>query len=524
MIIDNKKVINIITEGKTVIRITDTLSGKVMYEKNTVEYFYLENETVLPNTITLSKTGTPLTTDLQYSYDAVDWQDVDLTASSTTYTLSRLSDRVYFRSTTGFSKYATDYLKLTSQRNYNVGGNILTLIDYRDVDNLTEIPDYSFYNLFNGSTYLTRANFDLGNATTIGDIAFRNAFYNCSKITEVPKFENFTTVGEYSFYNCFYGCTSLTTAPTFENVNTLERYSFTSCFYNCSSLTTAPKFDKIIKVFDYTFRQCFQNCKSLTEAPDFSNVTTVGTSGFAQCYSGCTALNYVYAPKIGSWNSTNFTNWLSSVAPSGTMKVSITTANIPTDNTSGIPSGWTTEYYEKFTTIYVANAPIHYAFNTGEGQQYYGGTTAKTIIPDGATTLTLQNPMHYYDYVEIDGQRYEFDSPIPIDDIINKTVIAQKLVNLTFIDTQASYEGCYFKIGTEDAVDLPPYTYTPYIVQVPYYLNDNEIYVYRNGKGITELQGIQQNDETKSTIEKEFTIKVSELPINNTTIEYYRQT
>lgn len=67
MYINDKLVSAIQMDGKSVTKITDE-NGKVLWEYFN-DYFYVQNENALMNTLTLTKTGTPAATDLQYKLD-----------------------------------------------------------------------------------------------------------------------------------------------------------------------------------------------------------------------------------------------------------------------------------------------------------------------------------------------------------------------------------------------------------------------------------------------------------------------
>jgi hypothetical protein len=54
-------------------------------------------------------------------------------------------------------------------------------------------------------------------------------------------------------------------------------------------------------------------------------------------FRDCTKLNYIKT-NIVSWDKSNTTDWLKNVASSGTVETPST--NIPTNSTSGMPSGW----------------------------------------------------------------------------------------------------------------------------------------------------------------------------------------
>ena len=165
--------------------------------------------------------------------------------------------------------------------NYAVGGNLMSLIDYNNMDT-AELSDGCFSNLFYESSHLTdAAKLILPDKTATN--CFKQMFYNCSKLTKAPKLPA-TTLADGCYRALFYGCTSLINAPELP-----AKWTSADCykelFYGCSKLN------------------------SLT----------------------------VYADYIGSYQC--LMDWLSGVASSGTFRNlgSATYDRGP----SGIPVGWT---------------------------------------------------------------------------------------------------------------------------------------------------------------------------------------
>lgn len=203
------------------------------------DYFYIKNEYYGNNTISWAKYGTPNCTDLQYSYDKTTWTNVTDGGNITTM---QGGDTVYFRSSTGWSKNSSNYIKFSTTQNCSVGGNLCTLIDYINADTILTIPDYAFFRIFNTLDKLISCeNVTLGNATTIGEYSFSNAFYACISLTTCPDFSGVTTIGGYGLSQAFKDCQSLAavTAPNIQNLtqnNVLE-----SWLYNAGTQATGTK-------------------------------------------------------------------------------------------------------------------------------------------------------------------------------------------------------------------------------------------------------------------------------------------
>lgn len=251
------------------------------------DYFYLENISGSTTQFMVIKNGTPASTDLAYSLDKVTWTDIHNGG-----TISNVANnaKVYFRSTTGFSNSQSDYYRLFSNKNFNAGGLIATLFDYTNTNTITAIPNYGLYTLFSGYGNLVHANIDFYGISTIGNFGCYCMFENSTKLITIPDFSPVSNVGEYGVKFTFAGCTSLQTPA------------------------------------------------------DLSNVTTVESNGCGYMYQGCVLLTEAIAPNVSSYDQNKFTMWLNNVASTGVVRKPAG-LTIPTDNASGIPTGWTTEDY-----------------------------------------------------------------------------------------------------------------------------------------------------------------------------------
>ena len=360
-------------------------------------YFYLQNTTNGSNTFTLNTTGTPATSDLSYSIDGSNWVAFGLNTATETVIVPQ-GGKIYLRSSTGLSTNGNNYVKFSMIRQHTAGGHIASLLDYTNMDSCSSIPDKSFMNLFYGDTYLTDTSaMDWHGVTAIGKFSCHSMFYNCTSLTAAPDLSDVASIDSDGCEYMFYGCSSLTAAPDLSDVARIGEWSCRDMFNGCASMTSATGFGKLTSVSAHgctgMFRGCslltstldlsgvtsigdngctgmFAYCTSLTAAPDLSKVTTVGGYGCsqmfmyctslttaadlrrvttvggncAQMYAHCESLTSVYAPRISSWNTDNFWNWLDSVAVSGVV-YKPSSLTIPSNSASGVPSGWTTQNY-----------------------------------------------------------------------------------------------------------------------------------------------------------------------------------
>lgn len=106
------------------------------------------------------------------------------------------------------SAYGIDN-SFSSTKQYNVYGNIMSLISGDTFENATELSGtYAFSNLFGDSTGLVSAEHLVLPATTLRYSCYKSMFWGCTSLTTAPKLPA-TTLAESCYENMFYGCTSL---------------------------------------------------------------------------------------------------------------------------------------------------------------------------------------------------------------------------------------------------------------------------------------------------------------------------
>ena len=294
--------------GKIVERIK--MRNEVVWEKVQpvdVDYFYIENTYEGTNIISLEDNQQVLQpfSDLQYSKDKDSW--TTFTPSTTALDISlNQGEKLYIR---GDANLGHVRLQISGSESHNVGGNINTLINYNDPNNVV-LSSTAFEYLFKNDTKLTSASNLTLPATTLAIACYASMFQGCTSLTSTPELPA-TTLAQTCYQFMFLGCTSLTSTPILPA---------TTLANDC-------------------YRYMFSDCTSLVNAPSLP-ATTLKNYCYEGMFSNCTSLNYitVYADDISATNCTS--NWLSGVASSGTFH-NLGSATYTTDSTSGIPSGWT---------------------------------------------------------------------------------------------------------------------------------------------------------------------------------------
>ncbi len=239
----------------------------------------------------------------------------------------------------------------------------------------TTLADYCYQSMFNGCTSLTEA--PALPAMSLAPYCYRYMFNGCTSLTEAPALPAMS-LAPYCYRYMFYGCTSLTEAPALP-ATTLAQYCYDSMFHGCTSLTEAPALPATSLAYS-CYRLMFGGCTSLTEAPALP-ATTLAQDCYNQMFYDCTSLNEVtcLATDISAENCT--TDWLSGVATTGTFHKNVVMEDWPTNNASGIPTGWNVEEVSIVCPITVAANPTEGGTVSGAGDYYYGSTCTLTAEP-----------------------------------------------------------------------------------------------------------------------------------------------
>ena len=371
------------------------------------DFFYIENLYNGLNTLTLKKTGSPTTgSDIQWSGDLVTWTPVTYDANNEFLIgIPNQSQKIYFRSSTGFSYDVDNYFTFTASESHSVGGDARTLIDYTNSSLNTAVAS-CLRSLFDGDTELTDAStLDLSKITILAVSCYRKMFNGCTSLTKVPALPA-TTLEADCYNSMFRSCTSLTKAPDLP-ATMLASSCYNSMFSRCSALVSAPALPATTLAAD-CYNSMFYLCSSLNEACTELPATVSASQCYYQMYCYCSALEYspdIYCSpdttkafmfmfygcsslreiRIHSttWDTTNTTNWVTNVAASGWLYNFAQITTIPTGN-DGIPTGWTqtrcdylkiTNEYNGSNTISLyrrsaANRYVDFSYSTDGGSTW----------------------------------------------------------------------------------------------------------------------------------------------------------
>lgn len=168
---------------------------------------------------------------------------------------------------------------------------------------------------------------------------FVRMFFNCTSLTWAPKLPA-TELAELCYYNMFRQ-TAITSYLFRLPATNLVKNCYREIFNGCASLqVVADDLLPATNLAQQCYQQLFTNCTSLTKAPELPAEALVSEC-YKQMFSNCPALHYIKCLATTGINATNLLQWVNKVSSEGTFVKSSAVTSWPTNNPSGIPSGWT---------------------------------------------------------------------------------------------------------------------------------------------------------------------------------------
>lgn len=287
------------TRNKDVILIQDATTLEIMWPPYTppvpqADYFYVRNEYNGNNNVKFKiniynsapASGT-FTTTVKYSKDGVNFDNMVVTDEITLQS----GETVYFRNTNGkWSYYQEEPISglaivLTTTQACSVGGNMNSLLDYRDMNNV-QLPQGCFAHFFDEAEHIQSVGTITLPATTLSDSCYSSMFCDVTAMTTAPVLPA-TTMQPYCYNNMFSGCTGLTSAPVLA-ATTLDTGCYNTMFAGCTALTTAPSLPATT-LEDFCYGGMFRECSSLTSAPVLAS-TSLAEGCYGSMFFDCTSL------------------------------------------------------------------------------------------------------------------------------------------------------------------------------------------------------------------------------------------
>lgn len=356
---------NIIIPEGSVTKITDSL-GRILWKKNVTptepDYFWVENISNDVNNVKFVKgDSTSPTVTLEYKIDNGNWNVCDVYNGVDV----PVGSKIYFRGDNKkFCSINSGYNKLSTTNEFNVGGDITSLLNKNLTDSFTNNSEFShlfdscsvvnannlklsvkkltmscYYRMFYRCTSLIQAP-ELP-ATELNTSCYSGMFYGCTSLIQAPELPA-TELKTECYYDMFNGCTSLTSAQEI-HATTLAQNCCYQMFYNCTSLTQAPKILPATTLVRNCYYNMFYNCTLLTESPILP-ATTLAQYCYYRMFYGCAKLNKITYLGLEQFSSSYFSNWVKNVAKSGTFIKNSSVDNVY--GTSAIPTGWSVVEYD----------------------------------------------------------------------------------------------------------------------------------------------------------------------------------
>lgn len=253
--------------------------------------------------------GSPIGSNIKYSYDGVNWNTWGANNNIT------LNDKEYIyikgNNPNGLSKNSTNYLKFVMTGKIAASGNINYLLDEDNGSSITTIPN---------------------------DYCFAYLFQNCTALTQAPELP--ATVLTNNCYDfMFYNCTSLTRTPELPAIE-LADLCYHGMFTKCTSLTEASDLPATV-LKPHCYEGMFDGCSALVRAPYLAGVTL---AEYCYCimFRNCTSLNYIKLAYTSYFSSNIFMFWVANVAPTGDFYYN---GHYTNRGTSAIPEDWTIQSF-----------------------------------------------------------------------------------------------------------------------------------------------------------------------------------
>ena len=346
--------------------------------------------------VKLSKAGNSalyylLTETFQYSVDdGTTWSEY----TPDTYITVNLGDSVCFRGNNSgpFRKEEDNSFAswvFETDGSFAVSGDVTSLMN--NVGGDIALPPRAFMDMFSYSDITSAPNLP---STTISAYCYCQMFKMCIHLVSPPSLPA-TTLANYCYYFMFYGCESMTSSPSLSATN-LATGCYANMFQNCESLTTpaslpattladscyssmflgsaittAPALPATILTTG-CYSNMFRSCHSLTVGPVLPATTLV-----TNCYDRMFLLDENLAnitTYATTWDTAKAYQWLDGVAATGTFH-NLGMATIPTNDSSGIPTGWTEILGQCDTPVCSFVDGIY-----GSGCNNYNGTAVMTIV------------------------------------------------------------------------------------------------------------------------------------------------
>ena len=324
--VDSNGVVSSVASGSATITVT-TVDGGFTAQcsvsvTNRYAYFTLVS-LADNNTFTLTN-GSSATRNLSYSLDdGTTWSSFSL-ATGATQNIATINsgDTIIMKGSN--TQLANDYNKgcyFRGSQNYEVEGNISSLLRNNDTDTEITGGTFHFAQLFSGDTHLISAENLKVVSTTLYQSSFNGTFRSCTKLQKAPDLSIPTTLAQETYSSMFEACVSLSQPPSVLSATTAVLTSYKRMFCMARSGTVTA-----------------QMTKSPIMIGNFGSETNVAKD--FQVFKGNGSLTEVKCFWKNTSNSFgSLSEWMTNVSSSGTF-YKRSTQTFTLNSANGIPSGW----------------------------------------------------------------------------------------------------------------------------------------------------------------------------------------
>ena len=215
-------------------------------------------------------------------------------------------------------------------------GNELTLTATADNSSVKLMKRGSLSNTYEVNTGSGWQSYTFG--TTIALNKGQSCKWRCSAHPTTQSIENYVQFVMTGKIEASGNCNSMLSSD-FDNITSLKGYNsaFTGLFRNCKSLVQAPELPATT-LAQSCYGGMFDHCESLTQAPALP-ATALAVNCYYIMFAGCRSLKEVRIAAIFK-EQYALNGWLSDVSATGDFYCDPNATIFPTNDTSGIPSGW----------------------------------------------------------------------------------------------------------------------------------------------------------------------------------------
>ena len=325
--VDSNGVVSSVASGSATITVT-TVDGSYTAQcsvsvTNRYAYFTLVS-LADNNTITLSNNSAGGTKNFSASTDDGEtWTAITL-ANGSTATIATIGsgDTILMRgnnNTLGTAYNKGCYFRGT--QNYEVEGNISSLLRNNDTDTQITGGTFHFAQLFSGDTHLISAENLKVVSTELYQSSFNGTFRSCTNLQKAPDLSIPTTLGQETYSSMFEACVSLSQPPSVLSATTAQLSSYKRMFcMNRNSSVTSQMTKSPIMIGNFG--------SETSVAKDFEVFKGNGSLTEVKCF---------WTNDSGSFGG--LANWMTNVSSSGTFYKRSTQTF--TNNANGIPTTWT---------------------------------------------------------------------------------------------------------------------------------------------------------------------------------------